>query len=90
MISNSQIKIIKSLRQKKFRVLHNQFIAEGDKTIIELIRANYKLCKLFSINPKVGKTTIELTQITAIELRKSVIYPIRKILLLFLKFLNLI
>ena len=70
MISNSQIKIIKSLRQKKIRVLHNQFIAEGDKTIIELIRANYKLCKLFSINPKVGKTTIELTQITTIELKK--------------------
>ena len=70
MISNSQIKIIKSLRQKKFRVLHNQFIAEGDKTIIELIRAKYKLCNLFSVNSKVGKTTIELTQITTIELKK--------------------
>ena len=70
MISNSQIKIIKSLRQKKFRVLHNQFIAEGDKTIIELIKSNYKLCNLFSVNPKVGGVTNELTQITPIELKK--------------------
>ena len=69
MISNSQKKIIKTLRQKKFRIQHNQFIAEGDKTIIELIRANYKVCNLYSVNPTIEGIKNQFTKITKVELK---------------------
>lgn len=38
MISKSQIKYIKSLHTKKERVLENRFIAEGIKTVIEIMK----------------------------------------------------
>ena len=42
MLSNSQIKLIKSLHTKKFRVAENQFIIEGHRLIEEAFRAKTK------------------------------------------------
>ena len=70
MISNSQIKIIKSLRQKKYRLQHNQFVAEGDKTIIELINASYKIVSLYSINSTIGSYENGVNKLTQVELSK--------------------
>mgnify|MGYP006361997551 FL=1 len=47
MVSKNQIKLINSLQQKKYRKLHNLFIAEGKKVIQELIDANFSLEHLF-------------------------------------------
>lgn len=47
MVSKNQIKLINSLQQKKYRKLHNLFIAEGKKVIQELIDANFNLELLF-------------------------------------------
>ena len=47
MVSKNQIKLINSLQQKKYRKLHNLFIAEGKKVIQELIDADFKLEYLF-------------------------------------------
>ena len=47
MVSKNQIKLINSLQQKKYRKLHNLFIAEGKKVIQELIDANFNLEHLF-------------------------------------------
>ena len=47
MVSKNQIKLINSLQQKKYRKLHNLFIAEGKKVIQELIDANFSLEYLF-------------------------------------------
>jgi TrmH family RNA methyltransferase len=37
MISNAKSKLIRSLRQKKFRDQHGLYLAEGDKVVLELI-----------------------------------------------------
>lgn len=47
MVSKNQIKLINSLQQKKYRKLHNLFIAEGKKVIQELIDADFSLEHLF-------------------------------------------
>ena len=48
MISKNQIKLIKSLQQKKYRKLYHLFIAEGVKVIQELLNSNYELVELFT------------------------------------------
>ncbi len=47
MISKNQIKLITGLHQKKYRQIHQLFIAEGEKIISELIDANYELEQLY-------------------------------------------
>lgn len=47
MVSKNQIKLINSLQQKKYRKLHNLFIAEGKKVIQELLDAQFSLAYLF-------------------------------------------
>jgi len=47
MVSKNQIKLIRSLHQKKYRKLTNLFIAEGAKVIQELITANFELVNLY-------------------------------------------
>jgi len=48
MVSKNQIKLIISLRQKKFRVEHQMFIAEGFKVISEFIEAGFELLHLYA------------------------------------------
>ncbi|WP_298554780.1 RNA methyltransferase [uncultured Algibacter sp.] len=57
MLSKSQIKLITSLKQKKYRHQHGFFVVEGVKTIKELLQSNLELNKLyttesFNINAK--------------------------------------
>lgn len=47
MLSKNQLKLITSLRQKKYRLQHHLFIAEGVKVVNELLSSNSKLEKLF-------------------------------------------
>lgn len=48
MLSKSQIKLITSLKQKKYRLQHGLFVAEGVKTINELLQSSFKLQKLYT------------------------------------------
>ena len=48
MLSKNQIKLINSLNQKKYRQQHGLFIAEGVKTINELLRSNLQLHALYT------------------------------------------
>ncbi|MCB0457333.1 MAG: RNA methyltransferase [Flavobacteriaceae bacterium] len=48
MISKSEIKLITSLQQKKYRNKYGLFIAEGKKLIADLLNAGLKLQLLFS------------------------------------------
>lgn len=48
MISKNQIKLIKSLLQKKYRKIHQLFIAEGVKVMQELLNSNYELVEIFT------------------------------------------
>ncbi|MCJ7467594.1 MAG: RNA methyltransferase [Maribacter sp.] len=47
MVVKSQIKLIKSLQQKKYRTEHRMFVAEGIKTVRELLRSNFELYKIY-------------------------------------------
>lgn len=49
MLSKSQIKLITSLKQKKYRQQHGFFVVEGVKTIKELLQSNLELHKLYTI-----------------------------------------
>ncbi|HMC02048.1 MAG TPA: RNA methyltransferase [Flavobacteriaceae bacterium] len=48
MLSKNQVKLITSLKQKKYRLQHNLFIAEGLKTIKEFLKSDFKLHYLFT------------------------------------------
>lgn len=50
MIPKAQIKLIKSLSNKKYRKKHKLFIAEGVKLINELIYSEYKICTIYATN----------------------------------------
>jgi TrmH family RNA methyltransferase len=51
MLSHSQIRHITSLKQKKFREKYDEFIAEGEKIVLELIQSNYILSGIFTTIP---------------------------------------
>jgi len=48
MVSKSQIKLIKSLSQKKFRNKHGLFVVEGLKGIREFLNSDFKLVSLYT------------------------------------------
>ncbi len=51
MVTKNQIKLIKSLHDKKSRALNRLFIAEGEKTIGELVSENLNLVNLYCSSP---------------------------------------
>ena len=70
MVSDKQIKIIKSLKHKKNRIKYNLFVAEGDKTIFELILAGYNIHSLYSINSQIEGVKNSVSQLSKSELNK--------------------
>ena len=70
MVSDKQIKIIKSLKLKKNRIKHNLFVAEGNKTILELILADFKINSLYSINTNIEGIDNSVVQLSKSELNK--------------------
>ena len=73
MLSKNQIKFINSLHQKKFRDQHKLFIAEGFKTISEVLNSNIQLHELYvteSLNSDAKQVLIsenELKKISALK-----------------------
>ena len=51
MLSKSQVSFLKSLQQKKFRRVHQSFLAEGTKTVYEFIQSDYKIDTLYYTTP---------------------------------------
>lgn len=70
MVSKNQIKLINSLQQKKYRKLHNLFIAEGKKVIQELIDANFSLEHLFATKVNLFDSRYNPELISDSELKK--------------------
>ncbi|MEZ4801924.1 MAG: RNA methyltransferase [Gelidibacter sp.] len=70
MLTKSQIKLISSLNQKKFRNQHQLFVVEGKKGIEEFLNSSFELHHLFSTSKdfKVSKT--KFTLISENELKK--------------------
>lgn len=69
MVSKSQIKLITSLLQKKYREKHGLFVAEGTKIIRELIHASFRIHSLFSIDDS-GIENESYQQVSKEELQK--------------------
>lgn len=71
MVSKSQIKLITSLQQKKYRKQEQLFIAEGIKVVQELLHSNFELLDLYTTKQDflpVQKDKVHA--ITADELKK--------------------
>ena len=69
-LSKNTIKLIKSLRRKKFRQKYNKFIVEGDKMLKEiLLQENFKIDKLFAVESWL-KTNESLLQLSTNQIFK--------------------
>ncbi|MBK8808092.1 MAG: RNA methyltransferase [Bacteroidales bacterium] len=63
MLSKNKIKYINSLKQKKYRDLHNCFVAEGSKIILDLLASGVEIELLVVNKQSVDKYTIPTTNI---------------------------
>lgn len=50
MVSSYEIKLVKSLQQKKFREEHSLFVVEGEKNVEELLKSNFSIKNVFHTN----------------------------------------
>lgn len=48
MLSKADIKYLNSLQNKKYRKIEHAFLVEGLKNVLELLRSNHKILRLFS------------------------------------------
>jgi TrmH family RNA methyltransferase len=49
MLSRNQVKHIQSLKQKKFREIHRQFLAEGSKLAIEIVESSIPVISVYAL-----------------------------------------
>lgn len=71
MVVKSQIKFIKSLQQKKYRILNGLFVVEGVKMVNELLQTKLKLHSLYTTNPELFTSkAFEYEKISEAELLK--------------------
>lgn len=70
MISKSQIKLITSLKQKKYRITHDLFFVEGTKVIQEFYGAGWEIYALFSTEMLDFVSENKVTLISENELKK--------------------
>src|SRR5579863_5295187 len=75
MLSKSQISLLKSLQQKKFRREHGFFLVEGHKSVTEFVNSPYRVEAVYhtpAFHPKVLKLSrkINLCEISVTELDK--------------------
>ena len=69
MVVKSELKLIKSLQQKKCRNEHGLFVVEGKKTIEEVLKSDMKLYKLFAVDSEGFKIEgVEVSRISNKEL----------------------
>ena len=70
-LSRNHIKLITSLRQKKYRLKHKLFVAEGVKVVEELLNSNFEIEKLFVTEEyKSFAKETDVVSISALELKK--------------------
>lgn len=70
MLTKNQIKLIHSLKQKKFRILHKMFIVEGVKVVREFLNSKYELVEVFSYDEVYRKYGSNFTEVSSEELSK--------------------
>ena len=83
--SKSQLKLITSLGQKKYRQKHKLFVAEGIKVVREFLQSSFELHSLFTTNNSFqGIPSDKVFQISGVDLHKiSSLKTPNKVLALF-------
>ncbi|WP_178983505.1 TrmH family RNA methyltransferase [Winogradskyella helgolandensis] len=70
MLSKNQIKLIKSLSQKKGRQQNGSFIVEGIKGISEFLKSDYNLKNLYTTKPIFEAPQDLISEISEVDLKK--------------------
>ena len=76
MLSKSQISLVKSLHQKKFRKEEGLFVAEGEKIVTELLASSLDVKKVFALDSFIQqqvakkKSAVEWIEVSEAELKK--------------------
>lgn len=70
MLSKNQIKLITSLKLKKYRDIHGFFVVEGVKGVSELLESNFELHHLYETKLDFIEVDSERTQISEKDLQK--------------------
>ncbi|MEP2279447.1 RNA methyltransferase [Maribacter sp.] len=71
MVVKSELKLIKSLQQKKCRNEHGLFVVEGKKTVEEVVNSDMKVYKLFAVDTTTLEVDgIHIEKVTARELNQ--------------------
>lgn len=75
MLSKKRIKLIKSLEYRKFRKAHQLFLAEGNKTVTDLLESRFNILTLIgtqeflSENNGIADSGIEIIEVTPEEIK---------------------
>lgn len=69
-LSKNHLKLITSLRQKKYRQKHKMFVVEGVKVVKEFLNSPFELSQLFCIDPDF-ESVDQVIQISETELKKA-------------------
>lgn len=69
-LSKNHLKLITSLRQKKYRQKHKMFVVEGVKVVKEFLKSSFELHQLFSVDPDF-ESVDSVIQISEAELKKA-------------------
>jgi len=70
MLTKNQIKLITSLKQKKFRTQHQLFVVEGVKVVQEFLNSNYELDAIFSVDDRFSQYNQKFIKVDSKELAK--------------------
>ena len=69
-LTKNQLKLITSLRQKKYRLKHQIFIAEGIKVVDEYLKSDFEVNQLFTTEPARYPSFHNVVEISDAELSK--------------------
>ena len=74
MISKNQIKFVKSLQKKKFRLEYKCFVVESSKNVNEILHSNYKVQQIYATESWIEKCKIKddisINQVNKNELQR--------------------
>lgn len=70
MLTKNQIKLITSLKQKKFRTQHQLFVVEGIKVVQEFLNSDYELDAIFAVDDHFSQYNEKFTKVDSKELAK--------------------
>lgn len=69
-LSKNQLKLITSLKQKKYRFKHRVFTVEGIKVVDEYLNSKFEVRQLFTTDPALYTSFSNVVEITEAELAK--------------------